>query len=198
MIGLDLLLHLRLDLLEILGRNAVRQLDIVIEAVLDRRAGGELRFRPDFREWPWPAHARRSGAGVRCRSSARVVREFCVLLASKAGEINHEVHEGHEEFVLSARSAGRGCSGERGLLSPQSSAACRAQNPVGSRRCNAWVAHASHASAMTSRHRGLLRKDRFGDTLETSTRDACATRKDRRERRTRSSAFFHDHAAYDG
>ena len=48
MVRLDLLLHLRLDLLEILGRDAVRQLDVVIETVLDRRSGGELRFRPDL------------------------------------------------------------------------------------------------------------------------------------------------------
>ena len=46
----DLLFHLGLDLLEILGRDAVRQFDVVIEAVLDRRAGGELRFRPDVQD----------------------------------------------------------------------------------------------------------------------------------------------------
>ena len=50
MIGFDLLLHLRLDLLEILRGDSVRQFDIVIEPVLDRRAGGELRFRPDFQD----------------------------------------------------------------------------------------------------------------------------------------------------
>ena len=48
MVRFDLLLHLRLDLLEILRRNAVRKIDIVIKTVLDRRPGGELRFRPDF------------------------------------------------------------------------------------------------------------------------------------------------------
>ncbi len=47
-IGFDLLLHLGLDLLEIFRRDAVRQFDVVIETVLDRRPGGELRFRPDF------------------------------------------------------------------------------------------------------------------------------------------------------
>ena len=46
-VRLDLLLHLGLDFLEILGRDAVRQFDVVVEAVLDRRAGGELRFRPE-------------------------------------------------------------------------------------------------------------------------------------------------------
>ena len=48
MVRFDLLFHLRLDLLEVFGRNAVRQFDVVIESVLDRRPGGELRFRPDF------------------------------------------------------------------------------------------------------------------------------------------------------
>ncbi len=45
-VRLGLLFHLGLDFREILGRDAVRQVDVVIEAVLDRRAGGELRFRP--------------------------------------------------------------------------------------------------------------------------------------------------------
>ena len=48
MIGLGLLLHLGLDLFEIFRRNPVPQLEVVIETVLHRRAGGELRFRPDF------------------------------------------------------------------------------------------------------------------------------------------------------
>ena len=48
MVRLDLLLHLRLDLLEIVGRDAMRQLDVVIETVLHRRPGGELRIGPDF------------------------------------------------------------------------------------------------------------------------------------------------------
>ena len=50
MVGFDLLFHLRLDFLEVLGRDAVRQLDVVVEAVLDRRAGGELRFRPEAQD----------------------------------------------------------------------------------------------------------------------------------------------------
>ena len=47
MVRFDLVLHFRLDLLEILGRNPVRKIDIVIKAVLDRWSCGELRFRPD-------------------------------------------------------------------------------------------------------------------------------------------------------
>ena len=50
MVRLDLLFHLRLDFLEILGRDAVRQIDVVIKTVFDRRPGGELRFRPDFQD----------------------------------------------------------------------------------------------------------------------------------------------------
>ena len=50
MVRLDLLFHLRLDLLEVLRRDAVRQVDVVIEAVLHRRAGGELRLRPDAQD----------------------------------------------------------------------------------------------------------------------------------------------------
>src|SRR5947207_10183821 len=48
MVRLDLLLHLSLDFLEILRRNAVRKIDVVIKPVLYWWPGGELRFRPDF------------------------------------------------------------------------------------------------------------------------------------------------------
>ena len=47
MIGLHFDLHLRLDLLEVVRRNAVLQLDIVIKSALDRRPRRELRLRPD-------------------------------------------------------------------------------------------------------------------------------------------------------
>ena len=48
MVGFDLFFHLGFDLLEIFGRDAVGQLDVVVEAVLDRWSGGKLRFRPDL------------------------------------------------------------------------------------------------------------------------------------------------------
>ena len=48
MVRLDLFFHLLLDSGEILGRDAVRQLNIVIESVLYRRAGGKLGLGPDF------------------------------------------------------------------------------------------------------------------------------------------------------
>ena len=46
-VRLDLLLHLRLDLREILRRDAVRQIHVVVKPVLDRRPGGELGVRPE-------------------------------------------------------------------------------------------------------------------------------------------------------
>ena len=48
MVRFDLLFHLGLDLFEIVRRNAVRKIDVVIKTVLDRWPGGELCFRPDF------------------------------------------------------------------------------------------------------------------------------------------------------
>ena len=48
MVCFDLLFHFRLDFLEIVGRDAVGKIDIVIKTVLNRRPGGELRFGPDF------------------------------------------------------------------------------------------------------------------------------------------------------
>ncbi len=48
MIRFDLLFHLGFDFLEIIGRNAVRKIDVVIETVFHRRPGRELRFRPNL------------------------------------------------------------------------------------------------------------------------------------------------------
>src|SRR5437762_1179970 len=48
MVGFDLLFHLRLDVLEILRRDAMRKIDIVIETVFHWRPCGELCFRPNF------------------------------------------------------------------------------------------------------------------------------------------------------
>ena len=50
MVCFDFLFHLGLDFLEVLGRNAVRQLDIVVKAVLDRRSGGKLSLRPEAQD----------------------------------------------------------------------------------------------------------------------------------------------------
>ncbi len=47
-VRLDLLLHLLLDPREVLGRDAVGQLQIVIKAVLHRGTGGELSLGPDL------------------------------------------------------------------------------------------------------------------------------------------------------
>ena len=49
-VRLDLLLHLLLDLREILRRDAVRQIDVVIKPILHRRPRGELRLRPDAQD----------------------------------------------------------------------------------------------------------------------------------------------------
>ena len=48
MVRFDFVFHLGLDLFEIIRRDAVGKIDIVIKAVLHRRPRSELRFRPDF------------------------------------------------------------------------------------------------------------------------------------------------------
>src|SRR5437667_11459335 len=50
MIGFDLLFHLGLDLLEILGRDAVAEFHVVVKAVLDRRTGSELGVGPEAQD----------------------------------------------------------------------------------------------------------------------------------------------------
>lgn len=49
----------------------------------------------------------------------------------KAGEINHEEHEGHGEFRFVLSLCGTLAIWGARAASPQCSAACRAQNPVG-------------------------------------------------------------------
>ena len=46
MVGLDFLFHLGLDFLEVLRRDAMAQLDIVIKTVFDGGTGGELGLGP--------------------------------------------------------------------------------------------------------------------------------------------------------
>ena len=48
MVRFDFVFHLGLDLFEIVRRDPVRKIDIVIKTILYRRPGGELRFRPDL------------------------------------------------------------------------------------------------------------------------------------------------------
>ncbi len=48
MIRFDFVFHLSLDLFEILGRDAVGKIHIVIKAVVHWWPGSELRFRPEF------------------------------------------------------------------------------------------------------------------------------------------------------
>src|SRR5688500_19164948 len=45
-----LLAHLRLDLLEIGGRQWPRQVEVVIEAILDRRTDAQLGVRKEFHD----------------------------------------------------------------------------------------------------------------------------------------------------
>ena len=50
MVRFGFLFHLGLDLLEIFGRDAVVEFEVVIETVLDRRTRGELRVGPDLED----------------------------------------------------------------------------------------------------------------------------------------------------
>src|SRR4029077_2815120 len=51
-----------------------------------------------FLESPWPKREKQSDGADRGPSFACALLNFCVLLACKAGKINHEAHEGHEEI----------------------------------------------------------------------------------------------------
>ena len=89
--------------LEILGRDAVRQIDVIIKAVLDRRTGGELRFRPDPQNGRGKHVRSRMADAFEIRHLLRAVLMFFVRRSSKAVEINHEAHEGHEQFDRAIR-----------------------------------------------------------------------------------------------
>src|SRR5205807_7681886 len=57
-------------------------------------------------KWPSRAHARLNDADVPSPSSARAAPKFSVPQTwLKAGEINHEEHEGHEEICRSENEA---------------------------------------------------------------------------------------------
>src|ERR1043166_1273516 len=106
MIRFDLLFHLGLDLLEILRRNAVRKIHIVVKTVFHRRSGSELRFRPNLQN--------RRRKYMRCRMTkpfeighlCTLLQSFAFLVHEKPLKINHEEDEGHEEF---ARAHGSSC-----------------------------------------------------------------------------------------
>src|ERR1700720_1240404 len=65
---------------------------------------------------------------VICARISGVLRSSCILLG---GEINHEEHEGHGEFRFVLSPCGTLAIWGARAASPQCSAACRAQNPVG-------------------------------------------------------------------
>src|SRR5205814_8956966 len=58
-------------------------------------------------------------------------RSFAVVLHLLGGETNHEGHEGHGEFRFVLSLCGTLAIWGARAASPQCSAACRAQNPVG-------------------------------------------------------------------
>jgi hypothetical protein len=72
-----LLLHLGFDLREVFGRDAMRELDVVVEAVLDRRTRGELRLGPDLQD--------RGGEHVRGGMAKTLdIGHLCTLFGSLA------------------------------------------------------------------------------------------------------------------
>ena len=50
LVGLDDSFHLGLDTLEVGGANAVREIDVVVEAAFDGRTGGKLRLGPELEQ----------------------------------------------------------------------------------------------------------------------------------------------------
>ena len=64
MVGRDALAHALLDRHEVVGRERARQLEVVVEAILDRRTDAELRSRKQVKD--------RLGHDVRRRVAHRV------------------------------------------------------------------------------------------------------------------------------
>src|SRR2546430_6022782 len=112
-----------------------------------------------------PGRAQLNDEDARCLSSARGSRAFCVLLASYwAVKLTTKNTKDTENFALFFRFAGRLRSGERGLLARSARQLAEQKFPRGRRRSSVRVAHVCRVLAMTSRHRGLLRKNCFGET----------------------------------
>jgi len=99
-----------------------------------------------------------------------------------------------ENFALFFRSGGRLRSGERGLLARSARQLAEQKFPRGRRRSSVRVAHVCRVLAMTSRHRGLLRKNCFGETPKVRAglafaRETRALPGNRSERSMRSGVF---------
>src|SRR4029453_8037283 len=120
-----------------------------------------------------------------------VLRSSCIYSAVKLTTKNTK---DTENFGLFFRSLGDTCDLGAPAASPQCSAACRAQIPVGRRRRSVRAAHVSRVLAMTSRHRGLLRRDCFGETPKPA-RETRALPRNRSERSMRNDVFSR-YAAY--
>src|SRR5207247_4685400 len=73
MVRLNLLFHLLLNLWEILRRDAMRELDIIIKAVLNRRPGRELRLGPQ------PQHGGRHHMSARMPDAFQLGHLFTIL-----------------------------------------------------------------------------------------------------------------------
>src|SRR5439155_23089721 len=94
MVRLNLLFHLLFDLREILGRNAMRQLQIVIESGLDRRAGSKLCFGPN------PEYGRGHDVGARV-ADALQLRHFAAVVQSFTFNFhNNLTTDGHSAAKL--------------------------------------------------------------------------------------------------
>src|SRR5438105_734248 len=127
---------------------------------------------------------------VICARISGVLRSSCILWAVKLTTKNTK---NTENFALFFRSAGRLRSGERGLLA-RGARQLAEQKSTGERRYCVWVAHASRVLAMTSRHRGLLRRNYFGETPKVRAglafaRKTCALPGNRSELSMRSGVF---------
>ena len=83
---LDHLLHLRLDFLEVIGRNAMLKIDIVVETIFHRRPGSKLGIRPD----PANGRGQNVGGGVPKSLQVRHLVSLFEGLALAFGGFRHE------------------------------------------------------------------------------------------------------------
>src|SRR5579885_2407950 len=99
MIRLDLVCHLRLDLREIIRRNAVGQIDVVIETVFHRWAGGKLRLRPDFQNGRSQHVRARMAQSFDVAHGGAHLRWFAFFVHGKAErKLTTKRPEAHQEF----------------------------------------------------------------------------------------------------
>src|SRR5205809_4249277 len=107
MVGFDLFFHLRLDFLEIVWRNPVRKINIVIKTILYGRPCSELCLRPNLQDCGRKYVRRRMPEPFDIRHLRPHLRSFAFLIHEKPVKLTTMLTKDTKNLL--AASARTGC-----------------------------------------------------------------------------------------